>query len=179
MISFATERTVRMVEWLRIPKARLLLPLVPLLVSMAGCSESVFIATKPSGANVFVDGKMIGVSPVWYSVPKSDVGSKEERTVRIEKTGFEPVEDMLQTRLARGRAVGAFFTLGTLYLFRSPWYLLERENPYELRQSAAQDSQAERDRAVGERVRQLQDVEPNAPIVIPPPQYLPPKRATQ
>jgi len=133
---------------------------------LQGCAESVMIVTDPPGANVFVNDKLVGLSPTEYSVEKDQLA--REYSLRLEKPGFAPVADTLRTRRMPGRTTGAVFTLGILYLFRSPLSFEERE-PYVLTQTLASDPQAERDRAVGQRLRQLQDSDPNSVIVLPPP----------
>src|SRR5207249_4513642 len=78
--------------------------------------ETVSVRSGPSGAVVYLDGKPIGTTPLDYSLPRSEVG--EPHRVRVEKTGYAPVESDLRTRWAKGRVTGAVFTLGLLALIR-------------------------------------------------------------
>lgn len=56
------------------------------LVGSTGCSSSVTIHSKPSGARAFVDGKLIGTTPCTYS-DAAVVGSS--RKVKLELDGYE------------------------------------------------------------------------------------------
>jgi hypothetical protein len=87
---------------------------------ITGCAENAMIATVPPGANVYVDSRMAGTSPLYLTVKRRDIRSIP---YRIEMEGYQPVEGVLPVRVAPGRAVGAFFTLGIVYIFRSPTYI--------------------------------------------------------
>ncbi len=133
--------------------------LLPLLL---GCSERVLIKTYPPGAKVFVNDRLVGLSPVTYSASRSEVSAPH--AVRIEKEGFEVVRTSLETRVPGGRVVAGVFTLGALYLLRSPWSFRTPE-PFMLTEALTEDGH---DRALGRRLRLLQNQEPNAVIVVPP-----------
>jgi PEGA domain len=93
-----------------------------LFIGLAGCSESVVLRSAPPGATVSVGDKPLGMTPVVFKVPRSEL---KAYTVHIRKAGYEPVDDVLTTRVAPGRMVGAIFTLGIVYIFRSPTYLVQ------------------------------------------------------
>jgi PEGA domain/Short C-terminal domain len=121
------------------------------LVSLlAGCGGSVLIRTAPPGAKAYVDGNFIGRTPVEFSVPRREI---RPHALRLEKEGFEPIEDTIRTRVAPGRIVGAIFSLGIVYLFRSPMDLVTPEM-YALSPALS----AERDRAIGEALRRVQEL---------------------
>lgn len=119
---------------------------------LGGCGESVMIRSGPSGANVFVNDKPVGKTPVEYSVSRGDLGKPYQ--VRIEKNGYEPATTSLNTRIAGGRVTGAIFTVGILAVFRSMYYI---EPVFEQLQPLA-SPQEERDRLLGESLRNLRDL---------------------
>ena len=119
---------------------------------LGGCSESVMIRSGPSGANVFVNDKPVGKTPVEYSIPKGDLGNPYQ--VRIEKTGYEPVVTNLSTRIAGGRVTGAVFTLGILAMFRSMYYI----QPVFAQLQPLTSPQEDRDRQLGESLRNLREL---------------------
>lgn len=91
--------------------------LFSVLAVLCGCSEAVSVRSGPLGAAVYLDGKRVGTTPMVYDLPRSQLDEPHE--VRLEKAGYEPVSEVLTTRLAKGRVTGAVFTLGILCLFRS------------------------------------------------------------
>lgn len=123
---------------------------------LAGCGESVMIHSIPVGANVYVNDKFLGRTPVEFEVSRFDVSSADYR-LRIEKDRFEPVRDIIRTRLAPGRMVGALFTIGIVYIFRSPVYLVPVPT-YALNPLLSAQPLPERDRAIGEALRHLQEL---------------------
>jgi len=143
--------------------------LLALLPITSGCAEVVTIKTHPPGAAVFVNGKRIGSAPVDYRVAKAEISKPQE--LRVEKAGFAPLTDTLRTRLAPGRVVAAVFTLGAVYIFRSPWTFHEPE-PYLLTGLNEAATSEDRDRALGRSLRLLRNADPNAVIVVPPDQPL-------
>lgn len=87
---------------------------------LAGCAETTLIRSSPPGATVYVDGNLVGVSPVVYSAARSQF--RNPHTCRVELEGYAPREEPLRTTFAvPGRALGAAFTLGILYVFKSPY----------------------------------------------------------
>jgi len=121
-------------------------------VLLGGCSESVMIRSGPSGANVFVNDKPVGKTPVEYTVPRGDLGNPYH--VRIEKNGYEPVVTNLSTRIAGGRVTGAVFTLGILAMFRSMYYI----QPVFAQLQPLVSPQDDRDRVLGESLRNLREL---------------------
>lgn len=88
--------------------------------TLNGCAEYVSFVTYPPGATVYIEDKPVGTTPVEYRVKRSNIAPLR---YRINKPNYAPVEGTLQTAIAPGRAVGAGFTLGIVYLFRSPYYI--------------------------------------------------------
>jgi uncharacterized membrane protein len=122
------------------------------VVGLSGCAEHVRIRSGPSRANVAVNGTPIGITPVDYSVSRSDLDKPYE--VRVEKDGYEPVTTTLRTRLAKGRVTGAFFTLGILWAFRSMYYI----EPVFAQLKPVAAPTAEQDRLLGESLRNLREL---------------------
>ena len=118
---------------------------------LASCSESVMIRSEPPGAKAYVDNAPVGTTPFVFSVKRGDL--QHSYSLRLEKDGYEPYADTLRTRIAGGRATGAFFTLGIVYIFKSPWYLVPP--PIVTMQPSRE---AERDRRLGQDLRELQQL---------------------
>jgi PEGA domain len=129
----------------------LLLVVLALGSGLAGCSESVMIRSEPAGAKGYVNNDLVGRTPFVFSVKRRDL--QRSYSLRLEKDGYEPYTETLHTRFAGGRATGAFFTLGIVYLFKSPWYLVP---PPIVTMQPSQ--QAERDRRLGQDLRELQQL---------------------
>lgn len=125
---------------------------VLLIGALGGCSESTRIRSGPSAADVWVNGQAVGKTPLDYTMPRSDLDKPHE--VRIEKEGYEPWTGPLQTKLAKGRVTGAFFTLGILYAFRSMYYV----EPIVVALEPLPPPQSENDRALGESLRNLREL---------------------
>ena len=115
---------------------------------LAGCSETVMIHSTPPGANVYMDGTMVGTTPIVFTVPRSELKNRYE--LELTKDGYDSYLGDVHTRVAPGRATGAAFTLGIVYLFRSPYYLVA-PGQIVLQRSL----EAEQDRRVGQELREL------------------------
>jgi uncharacterized membrane protein len=74
--------------------------------------------------------------------------------VRIEKSGYAPVQTQLRTRWAKGRVTGAVFTLGIVALFRP----LHSVDPVFAALEPLAPPQDDRDRRVGEALRNLREL---------------------
>jgi len=125
------------------------LSVILLSFSLAGCSETAVIRSGPTGADVYVNDQLVGRTPVQYLVPRDRL--EQAFQVRIEKQGYEPVATSLHTQLARGRVTGAVFTLGILAIFRSMYFI----EPIFVQLEAVPSPQEERDRQLGESLRNL------------------------
>jgi hypothetical protein len=85
---------------------------------LLGCSENTVIHTNPEGAKVYINGEFIGVSPVKYEIPDSQLPSVFR--YRLEHQGYVSQEGEFHTKVSGGRVTGTIFTLGILGLFKSP-----------------------------------------------------------
>jgi hypothetical protein len=124
---------------------------------MPGCAETAMIRSEPTGANVFIDDQLAGKTPFPFRVDRGEI---RDYNLRIEKAGYEPVGDIITPRIAAGRAVGAFFTVGIVYLFRSPYYM-HAQGTYPLSASLVsvrEEQRMEQDRILGEALRNLNDL---------------------
>jgi hypothetical protein len=92
------------------------LAVLPLL---AGCAETLVIRSTPPGAQVMLNGTVVGTTPMVYETKRP-----EPMTYRIEKEGYPPAEGAIATPLAPGRVVGAVFSLGIVALSRPMHYFL-------------------------------------------------------
>lgn len=133
-------------------KAALAVLIYTLSSLLAGCGDSVLIRTTPPGAKAYVDNNMIGLTPIDFRVPRSEI---TQHSLRVEKEGYEPIDDTIRSRFAVGRAFGAFFTVGIMYIFRSPMYLVPLPM-YSLSPSPPTGQAADSDRALGEALRRAQ-----------------------
>ena len=98
--------------------------LLLLLLLAAGCAERAWIRSAPPGANVYVNGHFIGITPVVYSVHRPEFN--RPLRYRLECDGYGAVEGELQKRIGTPRIVGACFTLGLSLLFKPLTTLQER-----------------------------------------------------
>ena len=92
-----------------------------LLLFVTGCAQQAAFVSTPPGAQVFVDGEEIGVTPCAYDYK---LGQNDSHEVSIVKEGYEPVDFVVVKdevdKKARSRwlAAGAVWSplwLGTLF----------------------------------------------------------------
>lgn len=93
--------------------------LIVLSVAMVGCAESTVIRSYPSGAKLYVNDQLKGITPVVLTVPRSEFADENFR-VRLEHDGYATAEEKLQKRVCGGRIAGGVFTLGIVFLFKRP-----------------------------------------------------------
>lgn len=139
-----------------VPVKRSIALLLTCLTATCACSESARIRSLPEGAAVIIDGEHVGDTPTAFYVPRSQL--KDSYNLKLVKEGYEDYVGDFPARIAAGRMVGAFFTLGIVYIFKSPRYLavprlITLQPSLEAEHKALQ---AEADRRLGE---QLRDVE--------------------
>jgi hypothetical protein len=96
------------------------------LLLVMGCAESTHIRTSPPSARVYVDGQFVGVSPTIFTAPRSEF--QQARVCRAELDGYAPAEEPMRTGFSVGRFTGALFTLGIVYLFKSPYVFRGRHD---------------------------------------------------
>ena len=68
-----------------------------LLLLAAGCAERAWIRSAPPGANVYVNGHFIGITPVVYSVHRPEFN--RPLRYRLECDGYGAVQGELQKRI--------------------------------------------------------------------------------
>jgi hypothetical protein len=100
----------------------------------AGCSSTTTIRSVPSGANLYIDGSMVGKTPYTYSDTKI-VGSST--TLRLKKDGFEEANLVMSRseEFDAGACAGGVFVL-------VPFLWIEKykaEHVYELVASKGHD----------------------------------------
>lgn len=86
---------------------------VALLFPVLGCTQTARIATVPTGAKVWINGELLGVSPTELTIengPNTPFPSRLH--ARFERAGYEPLEVDLPSRVSGGRVAAAIFTLG-------------------------------------------------------------------
>lgn len=86
---------------------------------LAGCSESTVVRSYPPGAKLYVNGVFVGVTPVNYTVDRSQFSSGDF-SVRVDRPGYASAEGVLRKQVCPGRVTGGVFTLGILFLFKRP-----------------------------------------------------------
>lgn len=64
--------------------------------SYAGKPQKIPVTSDPVGAKVFVDGKEAGTAPLNLSLKR-----EEDHVIRVEKTGFVPVEIRVESKTTR------------------------------------------------------------------------------
>ena len=87
--------------------------------SATGCSEYTLIRSYPPGAKLYINDHFEGLTPVTFSVPRSDFAD-HDFLVRLERTGYGTVNETLAKRICPGRIVGGVFTLGIVFIFKGP-----------------------------------------------------------
>lgn len=89
-------------------------------MTIAGCTEATTIRTFPTNAQVWVNDKYVGITPVRYIIPRSEWPVDGRFHYRAEREGCVPKEGDFHSVVAAGRITGAVFTLGTLLIFKRP-----------------------------------------------------------
>ncbi len=119
------------------------------ILLLAGCSERVLIRSQPTSAQAYIDDRSVGMTPFVFAVQKRAL--EHSYRLRLEKEGYEPYTGTIGTRIAGGRMTAAFFTLGIVYLFKSPRYLVP-PSVMVMQPSA----EGERDRRLGKELREIE-----------------------
>jgi hypothetical protein len=84
----------------------------------SGCAEKTLFKTYPPGANVTVNGRSVGTSPVVVRVPRSEFSGDGVFRYHVEREGYRPTDGEFMSIPAPGRVVAGVFTLGIFSLFR-------------------------------------------------------------
>ncbi len=91
-----------------------------LSLAAQGCAESVLIRAYPADARIAVNGQRLGTSPATYTVPRGSGPRDGNFRYHVEREGFQPQDGSFTFKPAGGRITGGIFTLGILFLFKSP-----------------------------------------------------------
>ena len=94
------------------------LAMLPFVI-LAACADSTLIRTEPPGAAIYVRKNFVCLSPCEYSAPRSEFSP--HTPLRIEKTGYQPIETELKSKIMPSRIVGGVFTLGIVPIFKRPY----------------------------------------------------------
>lgn len=89
------------------------------VLAALGCAESTQIVSRPSGARILIDGRPLGVTPMAFAVPRSDW--PRTYSCEVTKEGFVPQTMLLKPQVGGGRIVAGLFTVGIVFLFKSPY----------------------------------------------------------
>jgi hypothetical protein len=94
-------------------------PLAALIcvIPLIGCTESTLIRTNPPGAQLRINNRFVGVTPLVYSLPSSQFRKQSRFAYRVEREGYVTEEGFLRLVPTPGRVVGAVFTLGIVAAF--------------------------------------------------------------
>lgn len=91
--------------------------LLAVLVFLAGCAETVGIRTHPPDAKVYVEDKYIGNSPAELRAQAHNI--QKVYRVRLEKDGYQTVDDVIPSHIAVGRIVlDGLLTCGIVWAFK-------------------------------------------------------------
>jgi hypothetical protein len=85
---------------------------------IVGCSESALVRSYPPGAKLYVNDRFVGIAPIVYTAPHSQIGN--EFRVRLEREGYERLDGTLRKQICGGRIAGGIFTLGIVLMVRGP-----------------------------------------------------------
>ena len=94
-----------------------LLIIVLLAIFTSACAQQAAFVSTPPGAQVFIDGEEIGVTPCAYDYKLS---SNAQHDVTIAKDGFEPVNFVVVTDEVDTEARGRWLAAGVVW---SPLWL--------------------------------------------------------
>ena len=91
--------------------------IILLVIFTSACAQQAAFVSTPPGAQVFIDGEEIGVTPCAYDYKLS---SNAEHDVTIAKDGFEPVNFVVVTDEVDVEARGRWLAAGVVW---SPLWL--------------------------------------------------------
>jgi hypothetical protein len=86
--------------------------------ALIGCEHATMIHSVPSGASVYYQGRVIGITPTRFGVARSD--NADTFPLTLEREGYRTEEVTISKQVAPARIVGGIFSLGILWLFKSP-----------------------------------------------------------
>ncbi len=138
---------------------------IPLLclvtMAFAGCAESTLIKTAPPSAQVWINDKYVGISPVEYIVPRSQWPDSNRFHYRLTREGYLTKEGEFNGFVGGGRVTGGVFSLGISLIFKRPT-TLDGEYQFELDPIARTTSDSAAvsgaSRAIDMRLRQVDEL---------------------
>lgn len=103
-----------------------------LLVALVAtsCAETARIVSRPSGSQVQIDGRVVGVTPMTLTVPRSDW--PRTFVCSVSKEGFVPETKQLTPQIGGGRVVAGILTVGLALAFKSPYVFASDTYDFEL-----------------------------------------------
>jgi hypothetical protein len=122
---------------------------------MCACSESTTIRSEPAGANVWVNSRLVGKTPVEYVVSRSQWPENGEFRYRIEKDGYVAKQGSFHEVTGGGRVTSAIATLGLSLIFKRATTL---ENEYVFELEPAATSNETQSLSVEQRLRRLREL---------------------
>src|SRR5207302_345429 len=122
----------------------------------AGCAESAMIRSAPPSAQVWVNEKYVGITPVRWLLPRSEWPDNRRFYYRAVREGYPPKEGEFHSVVTAGRIIGGVSTLGILFIFKHPTTLADTYD-IELEPVARTTVRGARS-PVEERLRQLDDL---------------------
>jgi hypothetical protein len=131
---------------------RKIVALLLMTAFLAGCSQHAVFLSDPPGAQVFVDGEPIGITPCRYQYQTGTGGSSQ---VLVEKDGYESVRHTVAAdkvdRTARNRWLAAGVVWSPLWLGTFFTKKLNEGYRFVLRQSVAPHAVAQQGEETGSR----------------------------
>ena len=88
--------------------------LLVVLLAVSGCSTLVLIETDPPGAEVVLDGRYLGESPVERKLSNA---VWEDYRVEIRMDGYRTTRARLDKEIKPGPAIGGFFFAWPMWLW--------------------------------------------------------------
>lgn len=89
------------------------------LLVLTGCAEGVRVHSYPAGAQVSLNGKIVGRTPTVAWIPRSE-WTGNAVPYRVEKDGYETAEGAFDLCVSGGRVTGGIFSVGMSLLFKPP-----------------------------------------------------------
>jgi len=86
--------------------------------TFAACAETAAIHSYPPGARLSVNGKVIGITPVEFRVPRDEWVDRFDYV--LERPGYETMRGELPQGVTKARIIGAIVTSGILLVFKRP-----------------------------------------------------------
>jgi hypothetical protein len=109
--------------------ARRVLATLGVLLAIS-CAETTRIVSRPSGAQVKIDGRLAGVTPLTFTVPRSEW--PHTFSCQVTQDGFVPETRLLTPQIGGGRITAGIMTVGVALLFKSPYVFASDQYDFDL-----------------------------------------------